>query len=107
MDESGNGNGNSVRKNNFNHHAEGSYVNLERIAELEQVNSELKRTLQDNAQDFKDLLGQLDALRHDVQGKDAQIRDLQSEIRLRPNLAQMNSKQVQIEQLNQQIESQR
>ena len=74
MDESGNGN--SVRKSNFNHHAEGSQVNLERIAELEQVNSELKRTLQDNAQDFKDLLGQLDALRHDVQGKDAQIRDL-------------------------------
>ena len=45
-------------------------------------------------------------MRRDVQGKDSQIRDLQSEIRLRPNLAQMNSKQVQIDQLNSQLEGQ-
>ena len=53
------------------------------------------------------MLGQLDALRRDVQGKDSEIRDLHSELRLRPNLAQMNSKAQQIEQLCAQLEAQR
>ena len=35
----------------------GDQINLERIGELEAANMALKRTLQDNAQDFKDLLG--------------------------------------------------
>jgi hypothetical protein len=40
-----------------------------------------------NAQDFRGLLTELEALRGALQAKDAEIRDLHSEIRLRPNLA--------------------
>ena len=47
----------------------------------------MQRNLQQNAQDFKDVLGQLDQLRRDVKGKDAQIADLESEVGLRPSVA--------------------
>jgi hypothetical protein len=43
-------------------------------------------------------------MRSDVKKKDEALRNLESEIRLRPNLAQMNAKKVQIEHLTQELE---
>ena len=68
-------------------------INLEKIRDLQEINIALKRNLQENSNDFKDLLKQLELLRKDVQGKDDQIHNLQNEVRSRPNLAQLNSKQ--------------
>ena len=72
-------------------------VNLEKIRDLQEINIALKRNLQENANDFKDLLKQLELLRKDVQGKDDLILNLQNEVRSRPGLAQLNQKQFQID----------
>mmetsp|Transcript_22505 Transcript_22505/g.30126 ORF Transcript_22505/g.30126 Transcript_22505/m.30126 type:complete len:83 (+) Transcript_22505:1675-1923(+) len=74
-------------------------ANLDRIRDLQDLNTSLRKNLSQNAQDFKDLLSQLDLLRKDVKGKDARIAELESEVRLRPSIAQMNSLKVQLEQL--------
>ena len=41
-------------------------INLEKIRDLQEIIIALKRNLQENANDFKDLLKQLELLRKDV-----------------------------------------
>ena len=71
-----------------------------KVRDLEEANMQLQQNLGKNAQDFKDLLVELDSLRKQVQSKDEELMLMQSEIRMRPNLAQMNSKKVQIDHLS-------
>ena len=65
-----------------------------KLKALEETNYELQESLTRNQQDFKDLLAELSSIKTEMKAKDEQIRHLESEIRLRPNVAQMNAKKV-------------
>jgi hypothetical protein len=71
---------------------------------LEEENYNLQENIGKNLADFKDILKELEGMRSDVKKKDEALRNLESEIRLRPNLPQMNAKKVQIEHLTQELE---
>lgn len=58
-----------------------------KIKDLEEANTQLQENLSRNAKDFKDLLAELDSIKHEVQQKDDHIKHLENEMRLRPNLA--------------------
>jgi hypothetical protein len=70
-----------------------------KVKDLEQTNYQLQENLTRNQWDFKDLLTELTSIKQEMKTKDDQIRHYESEIRLRPNVAQMNAKKVQIEHL--------
>lgn len=76
-----------------------------RIRDLEDDNAELQANLVRMQQDFKDLLSELESIKREMVTKDQQIQQFDTELRLRPNLGQMNAKKVQIEQLQKQVDA--
>lgn len=74
-----------------------------KIRDLEEQNYQLQENLTQNQQDFRDLLSELTAIKQQINQRDEQIRHMESEMKLRPTLALMNAKKVQIEQLTKKV----
>lgn len=66
-------------------------------------NEELRDMLQQNSEDFKDLLKQLEQLRGDVERKQTTISDLEREIAMRPSLGEANQMKIEMKHLRNNI----
>ncbi|CDW84876.1 UNKNOWN [Stylonychia lemnae] len=76
-----------------------------KIRELENENQQLQKALKQNANDFKDLLKEIDQQKKSNIERDQQMEAMEQEMKIRPNLSSMKATQMKMQEMEQEIKS--